>query len=200
MSTEEALARVNAPFTAEQVESLNGYQHSIAGHPFTCPRQHREGGAHVLVASEDGWECRGFLRTIPCDFRQFWAHGFMADGSWRQMSAAIEDAPGLPRAGTVESERGMGHVLLPPILAGDIPEAALKAAFAADLTGGRALGAAVVHQAQTLECARIELIQGHPEAALEWILNGTPDVSDGVEWDGKESAREWLERAEKADG
>jgi len=81
---------VVAPFTAEQVDSLNGYQASGMGHPFTCPR--RGDGEHtrpvtrvdgvvvpgdVLVAATFGWMCP------TCGYPQDWAHQFMADGSWR---------------------------------------------------------------------------------------------------------------------
>lgn len=64
-----------APFTPEQVESLNGFQKCGCVHPFTC------GGDKCrsdLVATEEGWVCPN------CDYTQNWAHEFMADGSWRQ--------------------------------------------------------------------------------------------------------------------
>jgi hypothetical protein len=74
--------RALAPFTAAQVESLNGYQHSGAGHPFTCGNEDCRGpdhlaGREVLQAAEDGWHC-------GCGYIQNWAWGFMADGSWRE--------------------------------------------------------------------------------------------------------------------
>jgi hypothetical protein len=74
-----------APFTAEQVESLNDFQRSSAFHPFTCSGG---GGPHsdtaeqyaVLQATEDGWRCP----VLGCKHRQDWAHTWMADGSWRE--------------------------------------------------------------------------------------------------------------------
>jgi hypothetical protein len=78
----DADARVLAPFTPAQVENLNGYQHSGAGHEFTCGNEDCRGPDHlaareVLRASGDGWHC-------SCGYTQNWAWGFMADGSWRE--------------------------------------------------------------------------------------------------------------------
>lgn len=65
--------RIEAPFTDEQVDALNAFQKACQFHPFTCPgdhivcEQHRE-----LIATNDGWVCH-------CgDYRQSWAHEFMA--------------------------------------------------------------------------------------------------------------------------
>jgi hypothetical protein len=85
---------VHAPFTAAEVESLNGYQHSLAGHPFTCPGAHADRGEVVLVAHEGGWRC-----PRDCGYAQTWAHEFMTDGSWRETAAEIKrvlspDSPG----------------------------------------------------------------------------------------------------------
>ena len=66
---------VHAPFTPEQVKSLNAYQVSGVGHPFTCEHDGR-----VLRATEDCWVCD------YCGRRQYWAHSFMSDGSWRKSS------------------------------------------------------------------------------------------------------------------
>jgi hypothetical protein len=67
----------NAPFTKKEVKSLNGYQMSGVGHPFTCGNNSK----HILVATRNGWVCP------KCDYSQKWAHKFMADGSWEQMKA-----------------------------------------------------------------------------------------------------------------
>ena len=63
---------IKAPFTTEQVKGLNKYQECPYIHPFTCG--HSVCGA-VLCANQDGWQCP------KCDYRQDWAHDFMADGS-----------------------------------------------------------------------------------------------------------------------
>jgi len=90
---------VTAPWSADQIDSLNGYQHSIAGHPFTCsggggPHSDRPARPAVLVAAEDGWHCP----VGSCEHHQNWAHAWMADGSWRQAQAATRELfrPGIP--------------------------------------------------------------------------------------------------------
>jgi len=80
-----------APWSPDEVASLNGYQASGAGHPFTCgvdtclyggpPTPGRPDGRYgrtVLQAGIDGWQCPA------CGWTQDWAFAFMADGSWRQ--------------------------------------------------------------------------------------------------------------------
>lgn len=62
---------VKAPFTKEQVESLNAFQASGIFHPFTCANEH--GGEKRLIATEAGWQCPS------CDYKQDWAHSFMAE-------------------------------------------------------------------------------------------------------------------------
>ena len=79
------MAAIEAPFTPEQVENLNGYQRCGAFHPFTCsggggPHSDLPGRPAVLVAREDGWHC-----PVPdCTHHQTWAHTAMADGSWQE--------------------------------------------------------------------------------------------------------------------
>lgn len=72
------MAHIHAPFTLRQVEALNRYQQSGAFHPFTC--RNRGDGRHrttidlgVLEATRAGWVCP------DCEYRQNWAHDFMAD-------------------------------------------------------------------------------------------------------------------------
>lgn len=61
--------QIRAPFTPEQVRALNHWQHARHVHPFTCGN---DSGHRVLLATEQGWACE------DCDYRQDWAHGFMA--------------------------------------------------------------------------------------------------------------------------
>ena len=71
-------------WTQKQVDALNAFQACDHAHPFTCPnrdtREHLEweegGGVHPprLEATPQGWVCNS------CNYRQFWAHGFMFDG------------------------------------------------------------------------------------------------------------------------
>ena len=88
------MPQVTPPWDAEQLASLNDFQHAGYFHPFTCPRTHSEPGKQILRAGTDGWVCPGTLSggSVACDYRQYWAHGFMADGSWREPAAAIGDA------------------------------------------------------------------------------------------------------------
>lgn len=70
--------KVSAPFTDDQVASLNAFQDSGTMHPFTCNRPWCEG---VLKAEADGLWCAAQY----CSYVQFWAHGWMADWSWKKM-------------------------------------------------------------------------------------------------------------------
>lgn len=101
------MKQIKAPFTKDQVDNLNAYQHSSSFHPFTCANQgdkahikyefeklqsdknykeylksEKEKGINYpeimftntnLIATEDGWICPA------CDYKQNWAHDFMAD-------------------------------------------------------------------------------------------------------------------------
>ena len=68
-----------APFTVEQVDSLNAFQASNVFHPFTHSRD-EDGNEEVLVAQEDGWHCPNHP-----EYEQDWAWDWMADGSWTKM-------------------------------------------------------------------------------------------------------------------
>jgi hypothetical protein len=68
---------IKSPFTDEQIEELNKYQHSGKFHPFTCggnrtDEKHLDGEG-ILVATKQGWICP------YCDYTQDWAHDFMTD-------------------------------------------------------------------------------------------------------------------------
>jgi hypothetical protein len=66
-------AILTAPWTDDQVESLNRYQQEAFMHPFTCINSHT-----FLRATTDGWVCD------ECDYKQNWCHAFMADWSWQK--------------------------------------------------------------------------------------------------------------------
>lgn len=81
-----------APWTAEEVKSLNEFQQCDAWHPFTCGKCRAN-----LVATALGWRCN----TFACDYIQDWAHDWMANGKWRenpmiQVLNAINKAPENP--------------------------------------------------------------------------------------------------------
>lgn len=73
---------LHAPFTPEQVQSLNDFQNEAPLHPFTCngghlPKEHVHDHEVVLIAHEDGWHCP------ECDYVQDWCWPFQANGEWR---------------------------------------------------------------------------------------------------------------------
>ena len=73
------MAQINAPFTPEQVESLNGFQQSGYWHPFTCGgKVDGKDCRSILRATENGWVCD------HCSYTQDWAHDFMANDKWRE--------------------------------------------------------------------------------------------------------------------
>jgi hypothetical protein len=66
--------KIRAPFTEAQIAALNAYQRSGRMHPFTCGNEAHE--LHqTLIAERDGWHCP----DEHCDYRQDWAHPWMAD-------------------------------------------------------------------------------------------------------------------------
>lgn len=91
---EDALVR--APFDADQVTSLNGYQADGSFHEFTCGNDGCPAEQAVLVAAEDGWRCPS------CSYAQDWAAPWMADGSWRELRGiTVTVDGGLPVKGEI---------------------------------------------------------------------------------------------------
>lgn len=77
--------KTNAPFTPDQVASINAYQISGVFHPFTCGS---EGCGFDLKAIEGTLECP------KCDYTQDWVHAWMADWSWKPPEGGL--FPGAP--------------------------------------------------------------------------------------------------------
>lgn len=80
MSAEMHMRQIHSPFTEEQVDGLNWYQHHAPMHPFTCAKRdvgHPRGvngeDHGILRATKDGWVCDW------CTYTQDWAWAFMAD-------------------------------------------------------------------------------------------------------------------------
>jgi hypothetical protein len=75
----EAFSDAHPIFKEDEILSLNEYQTKGRFHPFTCgtKEKHKKGDGENLVASKTGWSCP------HCDYRQFWAHEFMKDWSWK---------------------------------------------------------------------------------------------------------------------
>lgn len=73
-----------APWTENEVRSINAYQLAGAGHPFTCARRgtsHRQRSDRdlgTLVAYQGGLLCP------DCGYSQLWVHASIADGTWRE--------------------------------------------------------------------------------------------------------------------
>jgi hypothetical protein len=68
--------QVNAPWTQDQVASLNSYQASGRFHPFTGERGPK-GEETALIATKEGWVEKDGGPVV-----QTWAHQFMTDWTW----------------------------------------------------------------------------------------------------------------------
>jgi len=66
--------KIVAPWTPDTVDALNAFQAWGVMHPFTCGIDSTH-GTGKLHATEQGWKCT----DSECDYRQNWAHAFMAD-------------------------------------------------------------------------------------------------------------------------
>jgi hypothetical protein len=59
------------------------------------------------------------------------------------------------------------------------------------------MGRIITDYGRAMEAARIEMLQGSTDKAMEWILNSLPDVDDNDpedQWNGTETAQEWFDR------
>lgn len=75
------MEKVVAPWTQDQVKSLNEYQKSGVMHPFTGVNENApDGEDDLLIATEDGW-----VSKYTPDYKQDWAYEFMVDGSWKEI-------------------------------------------------------------------------------------------------------------------
>jgi hypothetical protein len=74
---------VRAPFTDDQIASLNAYQKSPNAHPYTCGNDHKTLGLgdndsdNILKADRFGWHCQ------KCSYLQDWARKDETDWSWK---------------------------------------------------------------------------------------------------------------------
>lgn len=69
---------IKAPWTQDQVDSLNGFQECGYVHPFTCMTN-----STPLIATKYGWVCE------CCDWKQDWAHEFMTNWKWQQCNPLL---------------------------------------------------------------------------------------------------------------
>ncbi len=70
---------VEAPWTEDQVASLNGYQGCDFAHPFTGERG-PNGEETKLIATPAGW-----IEHEGGPVMQKWAHTFMANWAWKAL-------------------------------------------------------------------------------------------------------------------
>lgn len=69
------MERSDAPWTNDEVASLNGYQQAGYMHPFT----YGDGDEQVdLIATNEGWVAKKGGTVV-----QTWAHKFMTNWSWK---------------------------------------------------------------------------------------------------------------------
>ena len=59
---------IRAPWSREEVDALNRFQHRADVHQFTCPNDHAN---RTLIATPDGWICP------HCIYTQNWADRIM---------------------------------------------------------------------------------------------------------------------------
>jgi len=73
-----------APWTDDQVASLNAYQACDQHHPFTCGEREPDGSPHVLQACSNGWFCPKCV-AVGKSYRQDWCHDWMANWTWKRV-------------------------------------------------------------------------------------------------------------------
>lgn len=71
---------IEAPWTDDEVASLNGYQQCPLVHPFTGERG-PNGEETILIATAEGWVEREGGPVV-----QTWAHTFMANWAWKELA------------------------------------------------------------------------------------------------------------------
>lgn len=79
----QPMNQVKAPWTADQVASLNAFQADGRMHDFTCNRSYCD--SRTLIATASGWYCSG----IACSYQQDWAYDWMCNWDWKRMLDAI---------------------------------------------------------------------------------------------------------------
>lgn len=82
MSDDPSDPRISlSPWTEDEVNSLNEYQHSGLFHPFTGVNENAPSGEDdVLIATEEGW-----ASSFTPSYQQTWAWKWMANWSWKEM-------------------------------------------------------------------------------------------------------------------
>lgn len=73
------MAERHAPWTDDEVASLNAYQKAGFIHPFTGYQRQPDGSETILIATREGWVEHEGGRIV-----QTWAHDFMANWAWKK--------------------------------------------------------------------------------------------------------------------
>lgn len=84
MTSRHPLNLITAPFTDDQVASLNAYQADSRMHEFTCNKSTCP--VRLLTADTQGWKCSG------CFYTQRWAYDWMGNWEWKNMLDKIRGA------------------------------------------------------------------------------------------------------------
>ena len=80
-------------FSEQETLSLNAYQESGYGHPYTCPNEHSlRSGGHLEEALKLHATPGGLVCWWPmCEYEQQWAHKFTKDWSWLEMNNSAKE-------------------------------------------------------------------------------------------------------------
>ena len=148
-------------------------------------------GAHALLAFAEDDGRVGNADEAAVQIREAFDPPGIGEWLWEHLGDDAEKVAGLAEElaqATAPAEPG--------------EVAQLKAELTRTQSAAQTLGKVIVRMSQSMEAARIEMIQNGPEAAMQWILNSLPDVSDEApedQWDGKETATQWIDRMQAAD-
>lgn len=94
------MTRVEAPWSDDQVASLNGFQACGLHHPFTGTRG-PNGEETILIATSAGWIEREGGPVV-----QTWAYDLMTDWSWKERVDRLKASFGLD-IGDEDTEPGI---------------------------------------------------------------------------------------------
>ena len=86
--------QIRAPFTRNQVWSINAYQDAALDTQLTCPQCQilRQGTRMSLTATTLGMICSN-NRMTGCTYTQNWAYKRMGDWSWKPRPDSLAPAP-----------------------------------------------------------------------------------------------------------
>jgi hypothetical protein len=81
------MEKVYAPWTQDQIDSLNKYQESRAFHPFTGRNDLApDGEEDILIATTGGWNSQ-----YDPSYQQDWAWETMTNWEWKKLFNFLDD-------------------------------------------------------------------------------------------------------------